>query len=345
MAKRLGSGTLLLENSPSVLSFGAVGTKKEGEGPLGNALDRLWEDSMLGEDTWEKAECRLQKEAVGIALEKGGFTPEDLHFIFAGDLLNQCISSTYSIRDLGVPFVGLFGACSTMAEGLAMASLFVEGGFGERAAAATSSHFCSAERQFRFPLEYGGQRTPTSQWTVTGSGAAIVGKGKQPPFVRGVTIGRMKDMGITDANNMGAAMAPAASDTIARFFRDTGKRPENFDLIATGDLGQVGSTLLLELLAGEGISIAGQHNDCGLMIYDRERQQVEAGGSGCGCSATVLCSHILPELRQGALRNVLFIATGALMSPTAVQQGESIPGIAHLVWLSGEPGPGGGQAG
>ena len=189
-----------------------------------------------------------------------------------------------------------------------MASLFVEGGFGERAAAATSSHFCSAERQFRFPLEYGGQRTPTSQWTVTGSGAAIVGKGKQPPFVRGVTIGRMKDMGITDANNMGAAMAPAASDTIARFFRDTGKQPEDFDLIATGDLGQ-------------------------------------AGGSGCGCSATVLCSHILPELRQGALRNVLFIATGALMSPTAVQQGESIPGIAHLVWLSGEPGPGGGQAG
>ena len=334
MAKRLGSGTLLLENSPSVLSFGAVGTKKEGEGPLGNALDRLWEDSMLGEDTWEKAECRLQKEAVGIALEKGGFTPEDLHFIFAGDLLNQCISSTYSIRDLGVPFVGLFGACSTMAEGLAMASLFVEGGFGERAAAATSSHFCSAERQFRFPLEYGGQRTPTSQWTVTGSGAAIVGKGKQPPFVRGVTIGRMKDMGITDANNMGAAMAPAAAETLKQFFRDTNMAPDRFQLIATGDLGRVGSALLLELMEREGWKLEGRHADCGLLIYDAEKQQVEAGGSGCGCSAAVLCSYILPAIRRGELKDVLFMATGALMSTTAVQQGESIPGIAHLVWLS-----------
>ena len=334
MAKRLGSGTLLLENSPSVLSFGAVGTKKEGEGPLGNALDRLWEDSMLGEDTWEKAECRLQKEAVGIALEKGGFTPEDLHFIFAGDLLNQCISSTYSIRDLGVPFVGLFGACSTMAEGLAMASLFVEGGFGERAAAATSSHFCSAERQFRFPLEYGGQRTPTSQWTVTGSGAAIVGKGNQPPFVRGVTIGRMKDMGITDANNMGAAMAPAAAETLKQFFRDTNMAPDRFQLIATGDLGKVGSALLLELMEREGWKLEGRHADCGLLIYDAEKQQVEAGGSGCGCSAAVLCSYILPAIRRGELKDVLFMATGALMSTTAVQQGESIPGIAHLVWLS-----------
>ena len=344
MATRKGN-TLFLDTAPSVISYGAVGSKKESEGPLAAAFDRLWEDSTLGEETWEKAECRLQKEAIRIALEKGELSPKDLQVIFAGDLLNQCTSSTYGLRELGVPFIGLYGACSTMAESMALAALFIEGGFGERAAAITSSHFCSAERQFRFPLEYGGQRTPTSQWTVTGSGAAIVGKKSVPPYVRGVTIGTMKDMGITDANNMGAAMAPAASDTIARFFRDTGKQPEDFDLIATGDLGQVGSTLLLELLAGEGISIAGQHNDCGLMIYDRERQQVEAGGSGCGCSATVLCSHILPELRQGALRNVLFIATGALMSPTAVQQGESIPGIAHLVWLSGEPGPGGGQAG
>ena len=213
-------------------------------------------------------------------------------------------------------------------------SLFLEAGFGERTAAVTSSHFCSAERQFRFPLEYGGQRTPTSQWTVTGSGAVILGADGEGPFVRGVTIGRMRDMGITDANNMGAAMAPAAADTLERFFDDTGFSPERFDLIATGDLGKVGSDLLLEVLEKDGRSLRGRHNDCGLMIYDRERQQVEAGGSGCGCSASVLCAHILPELRRGELREVLFVATGALMSTTAVQQGESIPGIAHLVWLS-----------
>ena len=221
-----------------------------------------------------------------------------------------------------------------MAESLALASLFVEGGFGERTAAITSSHFCSAERQFRFPLEYGGQRTPTSQWTVTGSGAAIVGQKSVPPYVRGVTIGTIKDMGITDANNMGAAMAPAAAETLKQFFRDTNMAPDRFQLIATGDLGKVGSALLLELMEREGWKLEGRHADCGLLIYDAEKQQVEAGGSGCGCSAAVLCSYILPAIRRGELKDVLFMATGALMSTTAVQQGESIPGIAHLVWLS-----------
>lgn len=333
MAKRLGH-TLILENTPSILSFGAVGSKKESEGPLAGYFDQLCPDSTMGEQTWEKAECRLQKDAINIALNKAGLSPGELQYIFAGDLLNQCTSSTYGLRDLGVPFVGLYGACSTMAESLALASPFVEGGFGERTAAITSSHFCSAERQFRFPLEYGGQRTPTSQWTVTGSGAAIVGQKSVPPYVRGVTIGTIKDMGITDANNMGAAMAPAAAETLKQFFRDTNMAPDRFQLIATGDLGKVGSALLLELMEREGWKLEGRHADCGLLIYDAEKQQVEAGGSGCGCSAAVLCSYILPAIRRGELKDVLFMATGALMSTTAVQQGESIPGIAHLVWLS-----------
>ena len=333
MAVRKGS-TLILERCPGVISYGAVGSKKESEGPLAGGFDQLFPDSTLGEETWEKAECRLQKEAIRIALEKGGVEAEQLDCLFAGDLLNQCSSSIYGLREVGAPFVGLFGACSTMAESLAMAALFLEGGFGEKAGAITSSHFCSAERQFRFPLEYGGQRTPTSQWTVTGSGAVILGRAGGKVQVRGVTIGRIRDMGVTDANNMGAAMAPAAADTLERFFRDTRMMPKEFDLIATGDLGKVGSDLLLEVLEKDGWSLSGRHRDCGLMIYDRERQQVEAGGSGCGCSASVLCAHILPAMERGELRNVLFVATGALMSTTAVQQGESIPGIAHLVWLA-----------
>ena len=333
MAKRVGQ-TLILENTPSVLAYGAIGSKKESEGPLAGYFDRLCPDSTMGEETWEKAESRLQKDAMSIALDKAGLSPAQLQYIFAGDLMNQCTSSTYGLRDMGVPFVGLFGACSTMAESLALGSLFVEGGFGEKVAAVTSSHFCSAERQFRFPLEYGGVRTPTSQWTVTGAGAAIIGKKAMPPYVRAVTIGTIKDMGITDANNMGAAMAPAAAETLKRFFSDTNMAPDRFDLIATGDLGKVGSTLLLELMDREGWKLEGRHNDCGLMIYDLKKQQVEAGGSGCGCSATVLCAYILPAIRRGELKNVLFIATGALMSTTAVQQGESIPSIAHLVWLS-----------
>lgn len=332
MAKRLGH-TLILENTPSVLSFGAVGSKKESEGPLAGYFDQLCPDSTMGEQTWEKAECRLQKDAINIALNKAGLSPGELQYIFAGDLLNQCTSSTYGLRDLGVPFVGLYGACSTMAESLALASLFVEGGFGERTAAITSSHFCSAERQFRFPLEYGGQRTPTSQWTVTGSGAAIVGQKSVPPYVRGVTIGTIKDMGITDANNMGAAMAPAAADTIAAFFQDTATGPENYDLIVTGDLSAVGSDLMRELLGRQGIDLGTRHADCGLMIYDRNKQDVHAGGSGCGCSGSVLCSYLLGKMERRELNSILFVGTGALMSPTSSQQGESIPGIAHLVHL------------
>ncbi len=337
MPYRIGKYTLGFDQPPAVLSYAAVGSKKESEGPLKDAFDFIEQDSYFGEKSWERAESRIQRDSVNRALEKGNFDPTDIDYIFAGDLLNQCISSVYGLRELGIPLFGLYGACSTMAESLSIASVFIDSQAAKRCAAVTSSHFCSAERQFRFPLEYAGQRTPTSQWTVTGGGAAIVGIGNKPPFVRGITTGTIEDYGIKDANNMGAAMAPAASATISRFFKDTHMNPAQFDLILTGDLGYVGSGILLELLEREGLDIHRQHNDCGLLIFDREKQpDVQAGGSGCGCSGSVLCGHILPKLQRGDLKDVLFIATGALLSTTSVQQGETIPGIAHLVYLSSQ---------
>lgn len=336
MAKRIGQYTLELEHNPSLISWAAVGGKIEGEGPLADEFDQLENDTTMGQETWEKAESLLQKDAIHLALHKGKLSTNDLQYIFAGDLLNQCISSTYGLRDLNIPFIGLYGACSTMAESLSVASLFVEGGFAKKTAAVTSSHFCSAERQFRFPLEYGGQRPPTSQWTATASGAVVVGEETtNGPYVRAITIGKIKDMGITDANNMGAAMAPAAADTLKYYFQDTGTTPADYDLIATGDLGAVGSELFIQLLGEIGPQVESRHKDCGLILYDRAKQsQVDAGGSGCGCSAAVLCARILPSIYRGEINHVLFMATGALMSPTSVQQGESIPGIAHLLYIS-----------
>lgn len=332
MAKRLGRSTFRMDDPPSALGFAAAGGKKEGEGPLGGEFDLLNTDTSFGEETWEKAESRLQLDAVRKALEKAALSPKEIDLIFAGDLLNQCVGSTYGLRALEIPFLGVYGACSTMAESLCLASLFVDSRLAERAVAVTSSHFCSAERQFRFPLEYGGQRPLTAQWTATAAGAVIVGQGNGP-YIREVTVGTITDLGITDMNNMGAAMAPAAASTFATFFKDTGTRPEDYDRIFTGDLGKVGSMLLLELLQEEGYDLSRNHEDCGLLLYSPE-QDVHAGGSGCGCSASVLCAHILPRLRKGEYKEVLFAATGALMSPTLVQQGESIPGIAHLIHFS-----------
>ncbi len=337
MPARIGKYTLELNNKPAILGYASVVGKKESEGPLGKLFDQCHSDTTLGETSWEKAESRLQNEAVNLALFKAGVKNTEIDCIFAGDLLNQCISSTFGLRGLDIPFLGQFGACSTMAQTLALASVFVESGAAQRAVAVTSSHFCSAERQFRFPLEYGGQRTPTAQWTATGAGSAVVGTGEPKQggkiTVEAVTFGRITDFGIKDAANMGAAMAPAAAQTLIDYLRDTGASPTDFDLILTGDLGMVGSELMEELLGKEGISISSVHNDCGLMIYDRIKQDVHAGGSGCGCSGSVLCSIILQQLSQGKLHKVLFIATGALMSPTSSQQGETIPGIAHLVYL------------
>ena len=334
MSRYIGNGTVLLESTPSVVSYGSAAGKMEGEGPLGSCFDYVSEDSAFGENTWEKAESRLQQHAFEQALIRGNIAESSISFVFAGDLLNQCTGSAYSMRNNGARFIGLYGACSTMAESLALASVFADSGIGSLNAALTSSHFCSAERQFRFPETYGGQRTPTAQWTATASGCAIVGAHSGPPYVKAVTIGTVKDMGIKDANNMGAAMAPAAYDSIRTHLDTAGKAPEDFDLILTGDLGFVGSDLLNDLFLQDGVKLGNRHNDCGMMIFDREKQDVHAGGSGCGCSASVLCGHILPMIRSGELKNVLFTATGALMSTTLVQQGESIPGIAHCVHLS-----------
>ncbi len=334
MSIRISKSTILLDTKPSVLSYAAIVGKKEGEGPLARHFDVICDDTTLGEETWEKAESQMQKNAVSKALEKAKLSSADLELLFAGDLLNQCISSSYGLRDLQVPFYGLYGACSTMAESLGLISIFADNQLVTYGAAVTSSHFCTAERQFRQPLEYGGQRTPTAQWTVTGSGAVIVGQSNKPPYVKAVTIGKIVDLGVKDINNMGAAMAPAAADTIGTYLKDTKTNPGDYDLILTGDLGTVGSDLLIDLLKHDQIDISQVHNDCGKLIYDLESQDVHAGGSGCGCAASVLCAYILKRISEGVLKNVLFVATGALMSTTSFQQGESIPGIAHLVHLS-----------
>ncbi|MDD6489043.1 MAG: stage V sporulation protein AD [Clostridia bacterium] len=338
MPKRTGRYTIEIENNVTIHSSAGIVGKKESEGPLGKFFDKTYQDNKLGQSSWEKAESTLQQSAVSIALNKISLSPQNVDMILAGDLLNQCISSTFGLRALDIPFLAQYGACSTMAQTLALGSILVDSGAANNCIAVTSSHFCSAERQFRFPIEYGGQRTPTAQWTVTGAGAAVIDKSGIGCSVRAVTVGKINDLGIKDANNMGAAMAPAAADTIRNFFKDTNFRPDDFDLILTGDLGKVGSVLLLELLEKDGIKLGKKHNDCGLMIYDIDGQDVHSGGSGCGCSGSVFCSYIMQKLNSGELNNILFVATGALMSPTSSQQGESIPGIAHLLHIcSGVP--------
>jgi len=332
MPERCGEYTITLSNCPTILGYAAVGGKKEGEGPLGGQFDAIFEDTRLGEDTWEKAESALQREALTRAIDKTGLSKSQLQVLFAGDLLNQNIASTFGLREMAVPLLGQFGACSTMGQTLAMASIFVDSGAADLCGAVTSSHFCTAERQFRYPLEYGGQRTPTSQWTATASGAVVVGRGGKVR-ISAVCVGRVQDLGVTDANNMGAAMAPAAADTLFRFLTDTATAPTDYDWIVTGDLGLVGSRLCRELMEKKGITLGDNYTDCGLPLSIEEQQDVHAGGSGCGCSASVLCSHILPEMEQGRLRRVLFAPTGALMSTTSSQQGESIPGICHAVLL------------
>ncbi len=336
MVYKKGFSTYIMGDCPSVLSYASVASKKESQGPLAKYFDILCEDTTFGEQTWEKAESRMQKDAANKALEKAKLSQKDIDLVLAGDLLNQCTGSTFGLRDFGIPYLGIYGACSTMAESIAVSSLLLEGGVIKKALAVTSSHFCSAERQYRFPLEYGGVRPPSSQWTVTGAGAVILAANNQvSPFVKAVTIGTIEDLGVKDANNMGAAMAPAAAKTLCNFFHDTMTSPSAYDMIITGDLGVIGSKLLNELMEREGYSIINNHADCGVLIYDIEKQDVHSGGSGCGCCASVLSSYILPAIRKGKLKNVLFVATGALLSTTSIQQGEAIPGIAHLVYFSG----------
>ena len=331
MIRRIGGHTIGFEEMPSIVGFASVAGKFESQGPLGKAFDKIIYDSYDGLDTYEQAESRFQSEAVTEALTKAKIKAEEVDCIFAGDLLNQCVGSSYGLIDFGIPYLGQYGACSTMAQGLIMASVFVESGAARTAMCVTSSHFCSAERQYRFPLEYGGVRTPTAQWTVTGSGSCVLKNAKKGPCIARATVGRIVDLGVKDANNMGAAMAPAAAQTLKNFFDDTGTAPRDYDLILTGDLGEVGSKSLYDLLLLEDIDIRNRHNDCGLMIFDRNKQDVHAGGSGCGCAASVFCSKILSDLSSGIYNNILFMATGALMSPTTCGQGAAIPSIAHLV--------------
>jgi stage V sporulation protein AD len=336
--KHLGRQTVRFDFPPSILAAGSVVGKKEGQGPLQPYFDIVSEDTKFGQQTWEQAESQMQTLALQTALKKAKLAPSQVDMLFAGDLLNQCIGTSFAARGTDIPFYGLYGACSTMAESMSLGAMAVEGGFASCAAAMTSSHFASAERQYRLPLEYGGQRTPTAQWTVTGSGAVILGENARPPYIRGVTTGKIVDLCILDANNMGAAMAPAFVDTVVGHFRDTGLSPNDYDLIVSGDLGAVGLELAEDLLRREGFNLGQRLMDCGTMIFDRESQDVHAGGSGCGCSAVVLCGYLLEKMRTKKYRNILFCGTGALLSPVSTEQGQSIPAICHAVAISTESG-------
>lgn len=339
MIKRIGKRTLALENRPYLLGHAAAVGKKEGEGPLGERFDYVAKNDRMGQRSWELAESELQKTAIRLALRKATLPERSLDLILAGDLLNQCIGSFLASMHANVPYLGQYGACSTMAQGLALGGCLVESGAADRLLAAASSHFCSAERQYRFPLAYGGQRTPTAQWTTTAAGAAILGSapvpnGAEPCDVRvtHVLFGKMVEMGVKDAANMGAAMAPAAADTLSALLEDLGAEPRNFDCIVTGDLGHIGADLLLTLLRGDSIDLSPVYSDCGSLIFGDE-QDAHAGGSGCGCSAAVLCGPLLRDMHRGKIHRLVFAGTGAMMSPTSVQQGQPIAGICHAVVL------------
>ena len=334
MNQKLGNQTVRFATSPYIISRASVVGTKEGEGPLKDTFDMIVSDDKMGQVSWDLAEGAFQKTAVEIALKKAGLGNNDIEYILSGDLQNQCAATHYGLRETNIPFLGLYGACSTMVESLTVGSMIICGGYAERVVCLTSSHFCSAEKQYRNPLEYGGQRTPTAQWTATASGAAILAKEGIGPRITHITTGKIVDKGITDVSNMGAAMAPAALDTITAHFKDTGRTPEDYDLILTGDLGVTGSEILCELIKKDGYDIEKKHNDCGKMLYNIESQDVHAGGSGCGCCASVLCGHILTELEKGNYKNILVAATGALMNPLTVLQGESIPTISHAIAIT-----------
>ncbi len=335
--KKLGKQSMLFPSSPSILAYGNAAGTKEGAGPLRAYYDMITEDDSFGKKTWEQAESAMQGHALEAAMRSASLAAEDLDLLFGGDLLNQCIATTYCIRQQAIPFFGLYGACSTMAEGLLLAAMAIDGGFARRTLSITSSHFCSAERQYRMPLEYGSQRAPTAQWTATGSGAVILSDEGEGPYLTHATVGKIIDKGILDVGNMGAAMAPAAYSTLRAHFTDTGRRPEDYDLIVTGDLGELGKEIVQDLFLQDGEELH-NYNDCGCMLYRLEEQDVHAGGSGCACSALVLTGYLLREMARGNFENILFCGTGALHSPTSTLQGESVPGICHAVAISRQKG-------
>lgn len=333
MGTRLGKQTIRLDQKPVIQAWASIAGAKEGQGPLARYFDDIVEDEYFGERSFEKAESKFIRETFAKIMMKGKVSPEDIQYIFGGDLLNQCIAVSYGIRETEIPFYGLYGACSTMAESMSLGSMMIEGGFAERVLCITSSHFCSAEKQFRFPLEFGSQRPPTSQWTVTGSGGVLLGKTGDGPRIIHITTGKIVDMGICDANDMGSAMAPAACDTITAHFTETALPQNHYDLIVTGDLGHHGKNLCAQLLEENGINVQEIYDDCGVMIFDREKQQTDCGGSGCACSAVVLGGYLLDKISKKELTRILFVSTGALHSPTSILQGESIPAIAHAVGI------------
>lgn len=333
MGRMIGKQSIVFDEPPFIIEGSSIVGEKEGEGPLGKLFDVVEMDPMLGQDSWEEAESLLQKEAIQKVLFKSNMNKEDIRYIFAGDLLGQLIASTFGILEFEIPFFGLYGACSTMGEALSIAAITVEGGNADNVIAIASSHFASAERQFRFPLAYGNQRPYAATWTVTGCGAVIVSKTKGFAKITGITTGKIVDFGVKDAQNMGACMAPAAADVLYQHFKDFGTTPDDYDKIITGDLGIVGKTILMDLLNEKGYDISKVHMDCGIEMFDASSQDTHAGGSGCGCSATVLTSYIFKQLRKGAFKKILFIPTGALMSPVSFNEGNSVPGIAHLVQI------------
>jgi len=332
---KCGKQSFRLENPPIITTWASVAGKKESQGPLAKYYDITVSDSYFGQKTWEQAEKRMQQLALQRLQQKSGIRSAQIGVVFSGDLLNQCIGSSFTLRNTGIPHIGLYGACSTMAESLMLAAMAVGGGFTDKAVAMTSSHFASSERQYRFPLGYGGQRTPTAQWTVTGSGAALVSAEGSGPRITACTIGSVTDLGIKDANNMGAAMAPAALSTIRTHFADMHLSTADYDLIVTGDLGQMGKDALLAMAQREGLELGGKLTDCGTLVFDLLRQDVHAGGSGCGCSAITLCGYLLDKLSKGRYKNILFCGTGALLSPVSTQQGLPIPGVCHAVAICG----------
>lgn len=333
--QKCGRQSFRLNNPPVITAWASVAGKKEAEGPLGKTFDITHSDSYFGQKTWEQAEKRMQQLALQRLCQKASISTKEVGMVFSGDLLNQCIGSSFTLRNAGIPHIGLYGACSTMAESLLLASMTVGGGFSDKVVAMTSSHFASSERQYRFPLGYGGQRTPTAQWTVTGSGAALLCSSGTGPKITACTVGTVTDLGIKDANNMGAAMAPAALATIRAHFEDLNVSADDYDLIVTGDLGQLGKDALLTMAQREGLALGGKLSDCGTLVFDLLKQDVHAGGSGCGCSAITLCGYLLNKISSKKLKRILFCGTGALLSPVSTQQGLPIPGVCHAVSIVG----------
>ncbi|MEW6545679.1 MAG: stage V sporulation protein AD [Bacillota bacterium] len=331
MSKRLGQQTVVFSQPPIILSAASVVGPEEGNGPLGQYFDVVKQDRLLGQKSWELAEKLLCEEACDLAIKKVGFTPQRVDFFLAGDLLNQIITASFSAQTLGVPFLGLFGACSTLAEGLALGGMLLDGGFATCVLTACASHHDTAERQYRYPTELGVQRPPTAQWTVTGAGAVLLGLSGPGPRLTHCTVGKVISMGLKDPSDLGSAMAPAAAETIWQHLQDTGRLPADYDLIATGDLGAVGHPICGRLLADRGVALGENFTDCGLLIYDRKKQRVDAGGSGCGCSAVVFASYLVPRLVAKEIRRLLLVPTGALFSTTSWKQGQEIPAVAHAV--------------